>query len=176
MSNGGERKVVGVTYLTSVINEQLFNIFLRDFAEMEIDNEVCEIHIKICSPGGDMSYGLAIFDEIKLMPKPVTVIIQGMTASAAALISQAGAKRLITPNGEIVLHRPFITLSEGTNVDSKEAERLLKRTKELEKRMFRILSGSTGKKIKQLKEDIGDEVRIFSAKDALSYGLVDKII
>lgn len=69
------------------------------------------IHLHINSPGGDAFSGLSIVDTIKACKTPVYTYVDGSAASAATLISMAGAKRFASKNSFMLLHQPSIMLA-----------------------------------------------------------------
>jgi len=50
------------------------------------------VYLYISSPGGDMSAGYAIIDQMELSPFPVYTIVRGQANSMAAIIAAHGAK------------------------------------------------------------------------------------
>lgn len=62
------------------------------------------VTVNINSPGGDVFEGIAIYNELVLHSKPVTVNIVGMAASAASFIAMAGDKINIASNAYIMIH------------------------------------------------------------------------
>ncbi|WP_062434966.1 head maturation protease, ClpP-related [Herbidospora daliensis] len=74
--------------------------FARELASIAAPN----IDLHINSPGGDVFEGLAIYNTIRKHPANVTVYIDGIAASAASFIAQAGDRVLISPNAVIMIH------------------------------------------------------------------------
>src|SRR5690606_17172782 len=48
------------------------------------------LHVRVNSPGGDVFDGIAIYNMLADYPGEVTVIVDGLAASAASFIAQAG--------------------------------------------------------------------------------------
>lgn len=61
-----------------------------------------EVHIN--SPGGDVFDGIAIYNAIANRPGPVTTIVDGLAASAASFIAQAGKIRVVAPGSMMMIH------------------------------------------------------------------------
>ena len=74
-----------------------------DFAAQlaEITGDL-EVHIN--SPGGDVFDGLAIYNSLAQRPGAVTTIVDGLAASAASFIAQAGKSRVIAPGAMMMIH------------------------------------------------------------------------
>src|SRR5690348_12014484 len=56
-----------------------------------ISNDPIEFYI--CSPGGNVDEGLAIYDLMKLLPSPIHTYAMGCVASFATVLLAAGDKR-----------------------------------------------------------------------------------
>ncbi|MBS7378700.1 MAG: ATP-dependent Clp protease proteolytic subunit, partial [Sphaerochaetaceae bacterium] len=76
------------------------------------------IYVYINSPGGDVDSGFAIYDMIRYVESPVTVVGMGPVASAAALIylSVPSERRLALPNSTYLIHQPLSQL-KGTAIE-----------------------------------------------------------
>lgn len=61
-------------------------------------------HVRINSPGGDVSEANAIYDILRGLPNVTTEVI-GMAASAATIIFMAGDTRLMSKAGKFLIHR-----------------------------------------------------------------------
>ncbi|MCK9288249.1 MAG: ATP-dependent Clp protease proteolytic subunit [Sphaerochaetaceae bacterium] len=131
------------------------------------------IKIFINSPGGDVEAGLAIFDMVRFVTCEVIMIGMGLVASAAALILLAvdKDKRLGLPNSSYLIHQPMSKM-EGVATD---IEIYTKQLEKLRNRLNQIISEQTGKPIEVVAKDT-DRDYWLDAKDALSYGLINKIV
>ena len=129
----------------------------------------------INSPGGDVSSGLAIYDQIRFIEPRVRIICTGLTASIATIILSAVDKkdRLTTPMSRFLLHQPLIPMDVYGPASELEitANEILK-TKES---LNGILARATGKPIDVINEDTKRDFWL-SAQEALDYGLVGRII
>ena len=73
--------------------------FVATLAGIEGD---LEVHIN--SPGGDVFDGLAIYNSLAARQGAVTTIVDGLAASAASFIAQAGTIREIAPGAMMMIH------------------------------------------------------------------------
>jgi ATP-dependent Clp protease protease subunit len=71
-----------------------------DFAGGNYDR----LSVRINSPGGDASEGLAIFNLLRSLKKPVEVCVDGIAASAASIIAMAGDTITMGPNSLMMIH------------------------------------------------------------------------
>lgn len=134
-----------------------------------------EITLVINSPGGEVHSAFALIDTMKGSAIPIKTIGLGMIASCGILTFMAGTKgrRFITPNTSILSHQ-YSWGSVG-----KEHE-LFARVKEFELSTARMMdhykkcTGLSEKKIREIllpAEDVW-----LSAKEAVKYGIADKIV
>ncbi len=120
-----------------------------------------------------MSAALAIYDTMQYVKADVSTICVGLAASAAALLLTSGArgKRIILPNGEVLIHQ-VMGGAEGQATDvAIRANHILK----IKQRLNEIMARHTGQKIEKVEKD-AERDYFMSAEEAKKYGIVDKII
>ena len=128
----------------------------------------------INSPGGSVTAGMAIYDTMQYIKCDVSTICVGMAASMGAFLLAAGAKgkRMALPNAEIMIHQPLMGGLQGQATDIKiHADRIIA----IKERLNKILSEQTGQPLEVITKDT-DRDNFLSAKEALEYGLIDKVI
>jgi ATP-dependent Clp protease protease subunit len=134
-----------------------------------------DITIYLNSPGGVISSGLAIYDAMQASKCAISTVCMGQAASMGAVIVCAGkkGKRLIWPNARVMIHQPLISSTMyGPASDIEiQAEEMLR----IRKTLNEILARHTGKKLDQIDKDT-DRDKYMTAKEALDYGIVDKIV
>lgn len=69
-----------------------------------LPDTVDRIELHLNSPGGDVFEGLAILNALRQHPARVVVTVDGLAASAASFIAQAGAERVMARNSEMMIH------------------------------------------------------------------------
>ena len=140
---------------------------------MEQQNSKDDIKIYINSPGGVVSSALAIYDTIQYVKPDVQTICVGLAASGAALLLSAGTKgkRMILPNGEVMIHQVLGgAQGQASDVDI-HARHILK----MKKNLNEILAKHTGQKLAKIEKDT-DRDYFMSANEAVKYGIVDRVI
>lgn len=137
------------------------------------DNGAEEITLQICSPGGSVSAGLAIYDTVNYIKARVVTVGVGMCASMGAFLLSAGSKgyRKATQNCEILIHQP-LGEAQGQASDIIIAAEHIKRMRE---RINSILAANTNKSIEVIAIDT-DRDKIMTAQEAMQYGLIDEVI
>lgn len=135
-----------------------------------------DIQLYINSPGGSVTAGFAIYDTMQYIKCDVSAICIGLAASFGAFLLAGGAKgkRIALPNAEIMIHQPLIGGNgvRGPETDIRIVSDQLRKTKQ---RLTRILSENTGRPFAEVAADT-ERDNFMTAKEALDYGLIDKII
>ena len=159
-----------IIFITGEIDDNNSNIIVSELLYLDsISHE--DIYIYINSPGGSITSGMAIYDTMNYIKSNTITICIGLAASMASIILSSGTKRYILPNGEVMIHQP-LGGTQGQATDIKiQADRILKSKDKLN----RILSKNTNNPLKKIEQDTERDY-FMDAKEALTYGLVDKII
>lgn len=134
-----------------------------------------DITFYINSPGGSITAGMAVFDTMRLITSPITVVVTGMAASMGSILLCGASKgrRFLYPHSRVLIHQPLISgrmvgPATDINIQAKEMEKL-----RLE--LNQILADSSGQPLERINRDT-DRDFYLNAKEALEYGLADKIV
>lgn len=132
-----------------------------------------DIQLYINSVGGSTTSGLAIYDTMKYIQCDVVTICFGLAASMGAFLLAGGTKgkRFALENSEIMIHQP----SGGVNGMASDILIAAKRIDKLKEKLNKILANNTGKPLSKIIQDTERDY-FMDAQEALSYGLIDKII
>lgn len=82
----------------------LWGITASDFVYELQALEALHIDLRINSPGGDVWDGIAIYNALCNHPASVTSYVDGIAASSASFIAQAGGKVVVARNGIMIIH------------------------------------------------------------------------
>jgi ATP-dependent Clp protease protease subunit len=138
-----------------------------------INNDIITIYIN--TNGGNVAAMLNIFDVMKMIKSPIQTICIGKAYSAGAFILSSGDKglRCAMQNSSIMIHGMQAQFPiEASVKKSKEYFDYLKR---LNNSVLEIIAVNTGKDLETVRLDC-DKDYFMDAKEALQYGLIDKII
>ena len=140
-----------------------------------------ELTVRICSPGGSLSEGLAICALFRDHGN-VHAYIQGMTASAATVLAMGAKKVSMSSESVILVHNASYMLLEWEQANKErlaekqeEYETLRRDLSTLDGVMARLYAKRSGRSEEEMSSLMTDE-RWLSAEEALSLGLVDEII
>ena len=134
-----------------------------------------EITFYINSPGGSVTAGMAVYDTMKLVTSPITVVVTGMAASMGSILLSGAPKgrRLLYPHSRVLIHQPLISgrmvgPATDINIQAKEMEKL-------RAEMNQILADASGQPLERINRDT-DRDFYLNAQEAIAYGLADRIV
>lgn len=161
-----------IILISGEITDETSNIVIAQLLYLDSLNNN-DISIYINSPGGSVTAGLAIYDTMNFVKSNVSTICVGIAASMGAFLLSSGTKgkRFCLPNSEVMIHQPLGGVKGQATEIKIVAEHILKTKSKLNQ----ILSINTGKDITQIEKDT-ERDHYLNAKEALDYGLIDKII
>ena len=162
-----------IIFLSGEINDQMANTIVAQLIFLEGKNPDKDIFMYINSPGGSVSAGMAIYDTMKYVKCDVSTICIGLAASMGAFLLAAGTKgkRFCLPNSEVMIHQPL----GGAQGQASDIEITANHIIKTKKKMIEMLSKNTGQSIEKVSQDV-DRDYYMTADEAVSYGLVDKVI
>ena len=162
-----------VVFLVGPVMDVTANLVVAQLLFLESENPDKDISFYINSPGGSVSAGLAMFDTMQFIKPDVSTLCMGMAASMGAFLLAAGArgKRFALPNARIMIHQP----SGGAHGQASDIEIQAREILYLRERLNAILAEKTGQPIDRIARDT-DRDNFMSSQDAVSYGLIDKVI
>jgi len=82
------------------------------------------ITLRINSPGGDVFDGVAIYNALKRHPASVHAVVDGLAASSASFITQAGDTVLMAAGSTMMIHEPHGMTMGDAQDHAKMAETL----------------------------------------------------
>ena len=162
-----------IVFLNGEINDTTANLVIAQLIYLEGKDPDKDIMMYINSPGGSVVSGMAIFDTMNYIKCDVCTVCVGMAASMAAILLSSGTKgkRFALPNSEVMIHQPLGGFSGQASDIKIHADHIIKTKKQINK----ILSENTGMPIETIEKDT-DRDNFMSAEEALTYGLIDKIL
>lgn len=162
-----------IIILSEDVNMATASLITAQLLFLEAEDPNKDIHFYINSPGGEVSSGLMIMDTMKLIKPDVSTICMGMCASMGAVLLSAGTKgkRYILPHAEVMIHQP-LGGAQGQATDILIAASHIERTR---KTLNGILAENCNQPVEVIARDAERDFWM-TAKEALAYGIVDKIM
>lgn len=162
-----------VVFMAGEVTEELANAVCAQLLLLQSQDAKKPVHMYISSPGGIVTSGLQIYDVMQYISCPVYTYCLGQAASMAAVLLSSGDRghRYSLPNSRIMIHQPSggaIGMASDIEISCREINRL-KAT------LNGILSKNTGRPVSKIEKDT-DRDNFMSAKEAVKFGLIDKVI
>src|SRR6266496_2639850 len=161
--------------LWGVVDDKSARDVVSKLLLLDADKAGEEIKFYINSPGGVVTSGMVIYDTMRMMKSPVSTICMGLAASMGSILLSGGVKgrRFVYPHGEVMIHQPSLGGQfQGVSADLEIQAKQTQRVKEIG---ATILAKNCGKTVEQIMRDF-DRDYWMDAKEALEYGIVDKVI
>ena len=173
-----------VIMLDTDVNEHTSSLLVAQLLFLESQGNE-DINLFINSPGGSVTAGLAIYDTMQFIRPDVATYVMGQACSMGSFLAQAGApgKRFVLPEARTMIHR----VSSGTpgtrgtvhvqELEFEDAKRSFEESKRVNERLTELYvkHNTAGKTYDQLYEAMKFDT-FLSAKEAVAYGLADKVV
>ena len=162
-----------VIFLVGQVEDYMANLIVAQLLFLESENPDKDIHLYINSPGGSVTAGMSIYDTMQFIKPDVSTMCIGQAASMGALLLTGGAKgkRYCLPHSRMMIHQPLGGFQgQASDIDIHAREILQIRDK-----LNKVLAQHTGQPIEKVRLDT-DRDNFLSPEDAVSYGLIDKVL
>jgi ATP-dependent Clp protease protease subunit len=162
-----------IIFVGDQISDPLANVVVAQMLFLQSEDAEKQISMYINSPGGLVTATMAIYDTMQFIKPKVATYCIGQACSGAAVLLVAGEKGLrhSLPNSRVMLHQPLGGANgQASDVMIQAAE--MQKTKDM---LNQIVADHIGKTKDQVEADL-DRDFFLSAKEAKTYGCVDKVI
>jgi len=162
-----------IIWLGSEVKDENANIICAQMLMLAAQDPKKDIWLYINSPGGSITAGMAIYDTMQLIEPDVATIAVGMAASMGQFLLSSGTpgKRYITSHARVLMHQPSGGVG-GTATDVRINAELIM---DMKKTLSELTAKQTGHTVEEIYRD-NEYDHWFTAKQALEYGFVDKIV
>lgn len=162
-----------IIMLSGEVNDAVASTIVAQMLFLEAQDPDKDIYFYINSPGGVITAGMSIFDTMNYIKPDVVTICMGQAASMGAFLLSSGTpgKRYALPHARIMIHQPL----GGAQGQSTDIQIQAKEIQRLKDTLNEILAKQTGKTLKKIEKDT-DRDFFMSSKEAVEYGLIDKVL
>jgi ATP-dependent Clp protease protease subunit len=162
-----------VVFLGAPIDDEVANLVVAQLIHLEADDPDKDVSLYVNSPGGSAYAALAIYDAMQFVRCDVATICCGIAMSGGSLVLAGGAegKRSALPNARILIHQP----SGGFQGQSTDIEIHAREALALRERLEEIYAQHSGQERERVHVDM-ERDRFFTAREAVGYGLVDRVL
>ena len=148
-----------------------FGITAEDFA-IELDAITApEIEVQINSPGGDVFDSIAIYNALRAHPARVTMRVDGIAASAASVIVQAGDHRVMLSASQVFIHEAW-GLAVGSAEEMRAFADMLDKQSDVIAGIYANRSGESAEHFRSL---MAAETWLTDA-ESVEAGLADEVV
>lgn len=131
------------------------------------------ITVHLNSVGGDLYAGLAIYNRLKALPANITTINDGLAASAASIIFQAGDTRKVHAGSNIMVHQAAGFLFGYYQL--KDLNQVSKQLRAANQTAINVYAEASGRDVDEIKRMVDAETW-FTGDEAVEAGLADELI
>ena len=162
-----------IIFLGTQIDDYTANTLQAQLLYLDSVDSDKDISIYINSPGGSVSAGLGIYDTMQYINCDVATICTGMAASMAAVLLVSGkeGKRTSLPHSRVMIHQPL----GGVQGQASDIEITAREIQKLKIELTQIIADHAHKDFETVLAD-SDRDHWMTAKEALEYGMVDRIL
>ena len=158
-------------HLTGDIDMALAGNIIDQLYYLERQDADLPVIMRISSPGGEVTAGLAIYDAMRDVSCPVQTVCEGMAASMAAVLFTAGNWRVMMPHAELKIHDPLI---QNTGGSAMAIQRSAERIMYLRRQTSQIMADHTGKTLEEIYQ-LTQSDYYMSADEAIKLGFADVV-
>ena len=163
----------GLFSIIGDVNEDLYEKVFQDIIlltknedNVDKNGKIKQATLFLSTYGGEVYYGFAIYDLLKISVKNLKIICSGPVMSAGTIILQAGHERVAMPNAQLLVH---------FGMEVNDSQQSKQHHADVNKRIKKILSDRCTVKEQTVKKWFSKESYFDSAR-AKEVGLVDRIV
>lgn len=174
ISSVAEALSKGIVRVSGEVDSVMADGITEKLIYVENNPDIRAVNIIINSPGGSVPDGLAIYDQMQNVKKPLNVICTASAYSMGAILLCGGPKghRYILPHSKVMIHEPLIPQTGGNCTAIVKTAESIKQTKQ---DLIDILAKHTGKTAEEITEAISYD-HFLTAEESIEFGLCDKIL
>lgn len=137
---------------------------------MSLDAAYGKIDVRINSRGGDVFSGMAIYNTLRQMAADVTIYVDGLAASIAAIIALCGRPMYMSPWAKLMLH----SVSGGAWGNASDLRKTADQIEALERDLSEMIAKRLGMEADEVRQTYFDESdHWIDAEDCVRMGLAD---
>lgn len=162
-----------IDWYTGQPTEDAYIVSSELLADLEDLKTKDNITIHLNSVGGDLYAGLAIYNRLKALPANITTINDGLAASAASIIFQAGDTRKVHAGSNIMVHQAAGFLFGYYQLN--DLNQVSKQLRAANKTAVNVYAEASGRDTDEIKRMVDAETWL-TGDEAVEAGLADELI
>lgn len=136
--------------------------------------DVDEIQVRLHSPGGNALDGIAIGNLLRNHKARITVVVDGLAASAASVIALAGDEVVMSPGSQMMIHDPWM-LTVGNAADLRSDAGFLDKQAENYAGIYAERANGTVSEWREVMLADGGRGTWYTAQEAVDAGLANRV-
>ena len=167
-----------IIFLKGEITTDSADLVLKQLLYLESENKNEPVKLIINSPGGSVSAGLMLYQQIKGMELPIDIYCTELAASMAAVILAGGrpGHRFITRMGRTMIHEPIISGSGGgVSGSASSIQKTAESIMETKHRLTELLAKDTGHTVREIEKSISFD-NFMNAEESVAFGICDAVV
>jgi ATP-dependent Clp protease, protease subunit len=164
-----------ILFLTDYLDDTLASDIVATLLLKDSEDSEKKITLFINCHGGDIRNAFMIYDMMSMIHAPIETVCIGAAMDEAIILLAGGTPGMRLATQHAILSATQLVQSFHMHTDLPGAKALFEQEKIDNQRLMEILAKTTKKTISQVKKDF-DRREFFSAKTALKYGFIDKIV
>lgn len=144
--------------------------FLED---LEIVKGKSKVTVKLNSVGGDLYTGIAIHNELKGLGAEITVIVEGIAASAGSVIMCSGDDIQVWPGSMVMIHGVTALMWDYYNIQ--DLRQIIKGFDAAERAIAEIYNAKTGLEVENLRSMMTKE-KWMTGREAVEMGFANTLL
>lgn len=163
-----------IIFFGSEVNSDTSNIAIAQLVYLDsVSDETINLYIN--SPGGSVYDGLGVVSTMNFIKSPVSTTCVALAASMGSILLASGeaGMRYALPYARVLIHQPMGGCAPHTQATDMQIA--VNEINELKKDLYTILSERCNQPYEKIEKD-ADRDFWMTAKAALDYGIIDKII
>lgn len=162
-------------FMSEAVNASTAKRVISDLLLLNKESSKDTIYFYINSPGGEVNSGFAIYDVVRYIGAPVTMITSGLCASIATIINSAvdREQRIGLPNSKYLIHQPLISgqvYGQASDIEITATQIVKTRAK-----INQVLAEACGQTVDRLAEDTTRDYWM-DAEESKEYGLIGRVV
>ena len=133
-----------------------------------------KVNLLISSPGGEVHFGINIYNFLKGIPVDIVTHNFGSVDSISTIIYCAGKKRLCSSNARFLIHGISLNIAQAIGLEEKKIREFLGSMEIDRLNISKIIAENCGKNAEDVQRDMLEGITLNPSK-AVDYGLVHEI-
>lgn len=167
-----------IIFLNGEITTDSADLILKQLLYLESEDTHEPVKLVINSPGGSVSAGLMLYQQIKGMELPIDIYCTEMAASMAAVILAGGrpGHRFIMKMGRTMIHEPLVSPSGGgISGSASSIQKTAESIMETKRVLTKLIASDTGHTVEEIEEGISFD-NYMNAEESVAFGICDAVV